>query len=222
MVDADGRLLNNKRVGPLATVRPEWDEATRELALTFPDGGRIAGTVELGERVDVALYGVSHPSRRVLGPWEDALAAFAAQPVRLLWSEQHATDRGREGGSVSLVSRGSLERLGREAGAAAPVDGRRFRMTFEIEGTAAHEEDTWIGRPVDVGSARIVVEGDVGRCVVTSHDPDTGVTDLDTLGILARYRPDGVVEPLPFGVYARVSVPGRVRVGDVVRVATTG
>ena len=53
---------------------------------------------------------------------------------------------------------------------------------------------------------------------VTSHDPDTGVTDLDTLGTLARYRPDGRVEPLPFGVYGTVTVPGRVSVGDTLRV----
>jgi uncharacterized protein YcbX len=220
IVDEDGRLFNNKRCGPLATIRPEWDEGTRALALTFPDGERVEATVELGESVDVALYGVPHPSRRVLGPWEEALAAFASEPVRLLWSEQHATDRGRNGGSVSLVSRGSLERLAREAGVAAPVDGRRFRMTFELDGAAEHEEDTWIGQTVSVGAAQIVVEGDVGRCLVTSHDPDTGITDLDTLGTLARYRPEGVVERLPFGVYARVSEPGRVRLGDAVRAAT--
>lgn len=220
IVDADGRLFNNKRCGPLATIHPDWSESTHELALTFPDGERVEGTVELGEKVDVAMYRLPHPSRRVLGPWEDALTAFASQPLRLLWSEQHATDRGREGGTVSLVSRGSLEQLAREAGVAIPVDGRRFRMTFEIDGTTAHEEDSWIGRAVDVGGAQIVVEGDVGRCVVTSHDPDTGVTDLDTLGTLAAYRPDGVVEPLPFGVYARVSEPGRVSLGDAVRVAT--
>ena len=93
-------------------------------------------------------------------------------------------------------------------------------MTFEVEGIAAHEEDSWIGKAVSVGDAEIVVEGDVGRCLVTSHDPDTGITDLDTLGTLARYRPDGVVERLPFGVYARVSTPGRVHLGDGVRLAT--
>jgi hypothetical protein len=222
MVDEDGRLFNGKRLGPVTTIRPEWDEETGQLALTFPDGERVASTVELGEPVDVSLYGVPHSSRRVLGPWEDALAAFVSQPVRLLWSEQHATDRGRRGGTVSLVSRASLARLAEEAGASVPVDGRRFRMTFEIDGTAAHEEDSWIGRAVDVGDAQIVVEGDVGRCVVTSHDPDTGVTDLDTLGTLARYRPDGVSEPLPFGVFARVTRPGRARLGDLVRPAMEG
>ena len=152
--------------------------------------------------MQAVLYGRPHPSRRVIGPWEDALAAHVGRPLTLLWSENHATDRGVVGGDVSLVSRGSLERLREEAGASEPdASGRRFRMMFEIDGVNAHVEDTWIGRSLGIGSAQVVVNGDVGRCVVTSHDPDTGVTTLDTLGTLARYRRDGRSEPLPFGVY---------------------
>ena len=216
LVDEDGRLFNNKRNGPMVTIRPEWNEATRELALAFPDGTTVEGVVELGEPVPAVLYGRPHPSRRAIGPWEDAIAAYVGRPVTLLWSESHATDRGTVGGDVSLVSRGSLERLREEAMAPDLVDGRRFRMMFEIDGVDAHAEDAWIGAPVRVGSAEIVVNGDVGRCVVTSHDPDTGVTTLDTLGTLARYRPDGRAEPLPFGVYGKVTVPGCVHVGDPV------
>ena len=126
---------------------------------------------------------------------------------------------------MSLVSRGSLERLREEAAVGRPVDGRRFRMTFEIDGVEPHAEDAWIGSSVRIGSAAIGVTGDVGRCLVTSHDPDTGVTDLDTLGTLAHYRRDGHTEPLPFGVYCRVTAPGRVSVGDAVipwRTSTSG
>jgi uncharacterized protein YcbX len=218
IVDEDGRLYNGKRDGPLVTVRPEWDEETRRLALGFPDGSRVEGGVELGEPVAVDLYGEPHPSRRVLGPWEDALSARAGRRLTLLWSESHATDRGSGGGTVSLVSRASLERLRKEAGASEPVDGRRFRMLFEIEGVAAHEEDGWIGSTVRIGTADVAVNGDVGRCLVTSHDPDRGVADLDTLGTLASYRRDGRTEPLPFGVYAAVTLPGCARVGDAVGV----
>jgi uncharacterized protein YcbX len=214
LVDEDGRLFNNKRNGPLMTIRPEWDEATHELALHFPDGNRVAGTVELGERIDAVLYGDPHPSRRVIGPWQDALAAYAGRPLALLWSEAHATDRGARGGSVSLVSRGSLERLREETASVEAVDGRRFRMMFEIEGVEPHAEDTWIGSTVSIGEARIVLNGDVGRCLVTSFDPDRGISDLDTLGALAGYRRDGRAEPLPFGVYGEVVTPGRVAVGD--------
>jgi hypothetical protein len=218
LVDDDGRLFNNKRNGPLVRIRPEWDEATRRLALHFPDGSSVEDVVELGEPVAAVLYGLPHPSHSVIGPWEDALSAYAGRKLTLLWSDRHATDRGIGGGGVSLVSRGSLERLREEAAAGKPLDGRRFRMTFEIDGVPAHAEDDWIGGSIRVGPAEISINGDVGRCVVTSHDPDTGVTDLDTLGTLARYRPEGRLEPLPLGVYGAVTGPGRVGVGDVVLV----
>jgi uncharacterized protein len=221
LVDEDGRLFNNKRNGPMVAIEPTWDEETRQLSLRFPDGDEVEGTVELGEPVAAELYRRPHQSRRVIGPWEEAISLFVGRPLTLLWSEGHATDRGRAGGTVSLVSRGSLERLGEEAGARTPVDGRRFRMMFELDGLAAHREDAWIGSRVQLGAAQIVVNGDVGRCVVTSHDPDRGITDLDTLGTLARYRPDGHDEPLPFGVYGGVAVPGRVQVGDTVRPSQT-
>ena len=221
LVDEDGRLFNNKRNGPMVTIEPTWDETTRQLSLRFPDGAEVAGTVELGKTFPGVLYRRPHPSRRVLGPWQEAISTFVGRPLTLLWSEGHATDRGQAGGTVSLVSRGSLERLREEAGARAAIDGRRFRMLFELDGVAAHGEDDWIGSRLQLGEAQIVVNGDVGRCLVTSQDPDRGVTDLDTLGTLARYRPDGRDEPLPFGVYGTVAVPGRVRVGDTVSVSRT-
>ncbi len=218
MVNDQGRLVNGKMCSELMQVRSAWDEATRRLELRFPGGLELAGTVELGEPVAATLYGDPHPSRRVLGPWQDALSRFAGFPVTLLWSEQGAVDRGAGGGGwISLVSRASLERLEEEVGA-QPVDGRRFRMLFEIDGVGPHEEDSWIGDVVRIGDAVVRPLGDVGRCAVTKCDPDTGKSDLDTLGALARYRREGRTEPLPFGVYGEVVEPGRVSVGDPVRV----
>ena len=216
LLDEDGRLFNGKRGGTMVQIRPEWNEAARRLVLDLPGGERAEGTVELGEQVVPEMYGRPMPSRVVVGPWQEAISRFAGRPLTLLWAEGGAVDRGLEGGRVSLVSRASLERLRVEAGADLPVDRRRFRMLFEIEGVEAHAEDDWLGREVRVGAATIVLNGDVGRCVVTSHDPDRGVTDLDTLGTLARYRREGVTEPLPFGVYGDVVAPGRVRIGDPV------
>jgi uncharacterized protein len=217
LVDEDGRLFNNKLCGPMQRIRPEWDEESRTLALNFPDGERVEGVVELGEPVAAEKSGEPLPSRRVIGPWQDAISRFAGRDLTLLWADRHATDRGQRGGTVSLVSRASVARLGEEAGVDEPVDGRRFRMLFEIDGVRAHEEDEWLGTQVQVGDAVLMLNGDVGRCVVTSQDPDTGITDFDTLGTLARYRREGRFEPLPFGVYGSVAVPGRVRVGDAVQ-----
>jgi uncharacterized protein YcbX len=220
LVDSDRRLVNGKRHPELMRVLPEWDESSRRLALTFPDGSLVEGVVEPGEPFSAELYRTPHPSRTVPGPWQAALSEFAGEPLTLLWSEGGAQDRGNDrGGWASLISRASLERLQAEAGAAEPVDGRRFRMLFEIDGVDAHEEDTWLGERVAIGDAVIVPVGDVGRCAVTTCDPDTAVSDFDTLKLLAGYRPDGVTEPLPFGVYCNVAVSGRVRVGDAVRLA---
>jgi uncharacterized protein len=215
LVDANRRLYNNKRNGPLVRIRPEWDEATRELALTFPDGRRIAGVVELAPQpFEVEMYGYPVASRRVLGPWQDALSEAAGEPLTLLWAEEGAPDR-LYAGTASLVSRASLARLAAETGE-DDLDGRRFRMLFEIDGVEAHAEDEWIGQAVRIGEATIRFNGDVGRCAVTTHDPDTGVPTVDTLKVLAGYRREGRKEPLPFGVYGSVLVPGRVRVGDPV------
>jgi uncharacterized protein YcbX len=220
LVDADRRLLNGKRHPELMRVHADWDEGSRRLALAFPDGSVVEGEVEPGEPFEAELYRVPHPSRLVPGPWQKALSEFAGEPLTLLWSDGGAQDRGNDrGGWASLVSRGSLDLLRAEAGATEPVDGRRFRMLFEIDGVEPHEEDTWLGKRIAIGDAVIVPLGDIGRCVVTTCDPDSGVSDFDTLKLLAGYRREGVTEPLPFGVYCDVAVPGRVRVGDVVRPA---
>lgn len=215
LVDADRRLVNNKRHGPLVRIRPDWDERTRVLALTFPDGRRVEGAVALGDPFEVRMYGYPLASRVVVGPWQDAISEFAGEELTLLWAEDGAPDR-LAGGTVSLVSDASLARLAEEAGEAEPLDGRRFRMLFELDGVAAHEEDDWIGSRVRVGEATVQVHGDVGRCAVTTHNPDTGVPDLDTLRALAGYRREGRTESLPLGVHGSVVVPGRVRVGDAV------
>ena len=215
LVEPDGRLVSNKRHGSLMKIRPAWDEDTRVLALTFPDGTRVDGTVELGDEVfEQEMY--KHPirSRSVVGPWEAAISEYAGMPLTLLWAEDGAPDR-LHAGTATLVSRESVARLAEAAGE-AQLDPRRFRMLFDIEGVEPHAEDEWIGTQVRVGDATLQVHGDVGRCAITTLDPDTGVPTVDTLKALASYRRDGRKEPLPLGVYASVVVPGRVRVGDEV------
>ena len=215
--DADWRLANGKRFPQLMQIRTEWDEETRRLVFELPGGGRVEGIVEPGEPVPAVMYGTDHPSRRVLGPWEAAISELAGEPLTLLWSERGAVDRGAWlGGWATIVSRASLERLREEAGAREAPDGRQFRMLFEIDGVGEHEEDTWIGARVQVGEAIVAPLGDVGRCVVTTKNPDTGEHAFPTLDTLAGYRREGVTESLPLGIYCDVVEPGRVRLGDPV------
>jgi uncharacterized protein YcbX len=128
-------------------------------------------------------------------------------------------DRAGKGGSASLLSVASLDAMAEAAVADGPVDPRRFRMLFGVAGVPAHAEDFWIGKRVRLGGATVVPAGNVGRCQVTTLDPESGISDLDTLKALGQYR--GAVrttEALPFGVWARVVEPGEVAVGDAIAV----
>lgn len=220
LVDARGVLANGKRVGPLVRVRVTSGDLPETLLLDLPDGSRVGGEVTLGDPVDAVFYGEVRPARLVLGDYAEALSRLAGEPLRLVrLPDGEGVDRVGTG-SVSLQSSASLDRLGREAGAGGAVDGRRFRMTFTVAGADEHAEDAWLGRQVRLGQAVVLVDGHVGRCAITTQDPDTGVPDLDTLKAIARYRGHlAATEKLPFGVHARVVVPGRVAVGDEVVLA---
>jgi uncharacterized protein YcbX len=128
-----------------------------------------------------------------------------------------AVDRG-DLGAATLISTASLERLAAEADVDS-IDARRFRMLIEVDGLDAHAEDRWVGSEVRIGEALLRFEGNVGRCLITSRDPDNGIVDLPTLELLGAYRrDDDATEPLPFGIYGSVLEEGVVRVG----VAVTG
>jgi uncharacterized protein YcbX len=215
LVTGRGRLVSNKDHGPLQLVRADYDEGEDVLSLRLPDGGEIAAPVERGEVVETTFHRQPRRARLVVGPWADALSTLTGEPLRIVEPELPAPDRGR-GGAATLLATASLDRIGRQLGVAG-VDHRRFRMNFGVEGVGAHEEDGWRGRRVRVGEAVVIPQGHVGRCVITTQNPDTGRTDLDTLKALAAYRSTlDTTEPLPFGVHAAVAEPGRVRVGDAV------
>ena len=186
--------------------------------LLFAEGVAVEGDVALGEPVETSFYGRPVRGRFVEGPWSDALSELAGKKLRLVRTESEGDgqDRGAWAGAT-MVSTASLEALAAAAGVTHPVDGRRFRMTIGVDGAAPHAEDGWLGRRVRVGGAIVAVHAHVGRCAVTTLDPDRGVRDLETLDAIAAYRSDvPSVERLPFGVWCEVVEPGPVSVGDSV------
>jgi hypothetical protein len=217
LVDLTGRMLNGKASMRLSLVQSTLDSDAGTLTLEFPGGDVVAGEIALGEPVETVFFGRPAPGRVVLGPWSEALAAWCGIDLRLIMSDEvgAAGDRGPDAG-VSIISQASIADLARTGGVAA-LDGRRFRMLFEIGGVEPYAEDAWIGRDVRIGAAVVRPHGNVGRCVVTTCDPATGLRDFDTLGVLATYRRDiETTEPLPLGVVGDVVTTGGVRVGDAV------
>ena len=215
LVDATGRRFGLLRHGPLVQVAADYDLAADRLTLRFPTGAVVDGEIALGERVVTDFYGRPVNGRVVEGPWAAALSEHAGQPVRLVQADAPGSAVDRSRGGVSLVSDASLEELGRLAGSGA-FDGRRFRMLFGLAGCAPHEEDEWLGSEVGIGDARIRLRGTVGRCAITTQNPETGARDFDTLRAIRSYRGMSAERSIDFGVYGEVVRPGRVRVGDPV------
>ena len=225
LVDEHGRLVDRLLSGELVRVAAETNPEASWLKLTFPDGRVIEGDVTRDEPVRTEIYGRVGIGHVVGGPWAAALTPFAHRPVLLVCCDRPGGTRIKEGedhvrNAVSLLSDGSLRELARELGVEA-VDGRRFRMLIELEGAAAHEEDTWIGGEVAVGSAVLSITKPDARCAITTQNPDTGERDLDTLRTLIRYRgfrAGDSEKKIDFGVLGEVIQPGTIAIGDEVRV----
>jgi hypothetical protein len=218
LVDEHDRLVNSKGLGALQQIVPAYDEAAGVLTLAFPDGTTVSQHVHVDGRLEANFWGVALEARVVDGPWSEAISDFAGRSLRLVKPPGPAPDRLRSG-AATLLGTGSLSAMARQLGV-DEVDGRRFRMNFGIDGLAEHEEDEWIGKRVRLGNAVVIPHGNVGRCAVTTQNPDTGTPDLDTLKALAAYRRDAeATEPLPFGIHMAVAEPGAVRLGDPVEPA---
>jgi uncharacterized protein YcbX len=215
LIDERDRMVNAKVVGELTTIVATYSDADRRLSLTLPDGRVVSDRVTVGEQLVARFFSRALPGRVVGGPFAAAISEVAGLSLRLLEAPDAggAVDRGATG-AVSLISRASLARMASAADVTS-VDGRRFRMLIEVDGAGAHEEDRWVGRRVSIGDAVVAFVGHVGRCLVTSRDPETGQIDLPTLDLIRSYRGDlDSTEPLPFGIWGQVLAPGAVRVGD--------
>jgi uncharacterized protein len=215
LVDENDRLVNAKGLGALQQIVPRHDRDAGSLTLEFPDGRTVSQEIGFDGSLDARFWGATVEARVLDGPWSEAISDYAGRDLRLVSASRPAPDRLRSG-AATLLGTGSLQALARALDV-DEVDERRFRMNFGIDGLDEHGEDEWLGRRVRLGEAVVVPQGNVGRCAVTTQNPDTGAPDVDTLKALAAYR--RVIEstePLPFGIYAAVAQPGRVRVGDPV------
>ncbi len=215
-----------------------------EVVITFPDGsecssadpavdrmlseivGREVRLTSLPRRDDTSVHRLtvqqskanfsSDAVRSDFGLSEsDALpdtSMFTA--AQLLTLARYATPPGTfvDLSPVHLLSTTSLASL---AGGDEPYDVRRFRPNILVDvddPDADFPEAAWVGAEIQIGSAAIVVTIPTIRCVVPTR-PQPGIElDRGLTRSLAQ-RTDRLL-----GVYADVTRPGLLRVGDVVSV----
>jgi len=215
LTDESNRLVDRIVVGRLVQVSAHTNPEATTLRMTFPDGTVIEDEVQLGDPVETHIHGRTGVGHVVIGPWAEALSPIAGRRIILVRCDRPGGTRA--GNPTSIISDGSLRELAANAGVDT-VDPRRFRMLIDLEGAKAHEEDTWIGGRIAIGDAVLRVTKPDARCAITTQDPDTGERDLDTLRTIIGYRGLREGKHADFGVLADVEQPGRMRLGDEVRV----
>lgn len=109
-------------------------------------------------------------------------------------------------GQVSIISTASLRWCRDRWGGSA--DPRRLRVNVVVTSDEPFVEEGWVGRELKIGSARVLVTERVPRCRMIDIDQDGAVPGVKWLRPLGRER------DMSLAVYADVTHPGVITIGD--------
>lgn len=227
-VTVGDRIVTQREFARLALVRPSLDDATGLLHLAYDGQDPVEAVVDT-DRPRRAVTIFDSPVEvvdqdDVLSAWFSTVLGTPARLVAAPPSTRRTSPGEVEGqtllsdeGTVSLHSEASLTRLNdalaRRGHPALTSD--RFRANIVIDGVPAHAEDD--ARLLEAGEVRMAFAQVDERCVVTTVDQHAGErSGPEPLRTLADYRRiDG--GGVAFGIYTAVLAPGRLSVGDAVR-----
>jgi uncharacterized protein YcbX len=133
-------------------------------------------------------------------------------PLRVIGDGYSPRYHDEPAGRVTLHGRGSLQALRDALG--SDVSELRFRSNIAVDGLAAWEEQSWVGRKIRIGAVEFDVVKPKTRCLATHANPITGDRDLAILTTLTQKmgqeNPTFAVAMLPSGA------GGQIRVSDEV------
>lgn len=224
LVDRDGSMSPANVDGRLFPWWSRFDTSTETLTIgqgvdVLYEGRTFVGDSPVRARFFRDRYQDGH---EVTGAWSQIISDLAGEELHLIRPDGGLG--GQDVGHVSLLALRSASDLGRE-GDGLPLDPDRFRMNLWIDDLPAFEEDTWIGRSLTVGGARLAVFGGASRCSMVERRHGDSGRNVRVLEMLARRRgatPRDYGFGLMLGVYARVDRPGPIAVGDSVELTDPG
>jgi uncharacterized protein YcbX len=118
----------------------------------------------------------------------------------------------REAVHISLLSQATIEHLSKLTG--RQVDVRRFRPNIVLQDSSAWEEFDWVGKEMQLGTARIMITARINRCLNIQVNPETGEQDIALLSLLQEH-----FRHTQTGVLAKIITSGSVAVGDQLTVS---
>ena len=112
---------------------------------------------------------------------------------------------------MHVVTTATLSTLSQAAGEPVPAERLRPNLVVAVDAAAPFPEDGWLGRTLHLGSVELHITKRAERCVMVGHAQHRLAprpTLLKTIGHL-----NGACA----GVYAEVSAPGTLAVGNPAR-----
>ena len=193
------RFLMLMRNEQLAGLRTDFDPASHTLTIDWE--GRQAARGDLRSkdgRLAIEVFFRRFMPKELRGP-----------PKVLFGAGHSFSDVAKK--VVSIINLASVAAV--EAAAGAPVNPLRFRGNLYVVGWPAWHEFSLLGHVLTVGKgAQLKVVKRIQRCAATDVDPDTGIRDLSIPHTLLQN-----FNHTDCGVYAEVTAPGGIAVGDAVR-----
>lgn len=117
-----------------------------------------------------------------------------------------------DGVPLTLVGTATLEWLAAQL-PSVQVEARRLRPNLVVRTAEPFEEEAWLDRPVQIGTAQVVFEVILPRCVMVGM-AQPGLARSNTVLKRIAARTDN---PLGMAIGGRVTKPGTISVGDPVR-----
>jgi hypothetical protein len=233
IVDDDGRFITQREVPRLALVEVAIDGGALRLSL-----GGVAIDVSADSRAatrEVVVWGSTVPAHDA-GPevaaWLVAALGVSARLVRFdalherRCNPQFVGDSGAhtmfaDAYPLLVTSDASLAdlnaRIAENSGPGSSLPMNRFRPNLVLSGLPAWDEDHIA--TIEVDGVAIELVKPCTRCVTTTTDQATAVRGIEPLPTLARYRTNGALGGVTFGMNAIVTdgVGRAIAVGSAAR-----
>ncbi len=188
-------LMRDER---LATLTTTFDEATQTLSVLR--GGRAVATGRLNDPM----------GRKIIEQFMSAYMNFALRGApKIVFAPGHSfSDVAVKClHIVNMASVRDLERMMRRT-----VDPLRFRANIYVDGVEPWAEFKWLHKRLACGDITLTVLDKTERCEATNVDPSNGMRDMAIPATLMRSLGHS-----NFGIYAKVTTGGELRVGDPIR-----
>ena len=236
--EANGRIATAKKWAGMLAFRASYDSPPEPakpapVRITLPDGQAIhAGDADasavlsaaLGRPVMIERARADEHARGEIDPQtifgDVAIERVMPGLTAATMPDSFGLYRGTffDSATIHLLATGSMAHLRSLIGDDAQIDVPRFRPNVLIDTgkeTTGFVEDDWLEGEIQLGATvRIVSMQPALRCVMTTHRQMDLPRDLRVLRAAAQHH------QARLGVFAAIGVPGAVRVGDPVWLAS--